>query len=268
VGSPLVIGLAEVCLPRLSLAKLSNAELDGVLAHELAHIERGDGLWFPLVGAVQSVLWLHPLNHWVSSCFRDSAELACDDRAVEVTGNPLGLARALVHVAAGAAFSRLSMMPTMAHSRSALLPRVRRLTRSSPEVGPRPGRHDKVWAIAIIAAFGAVLGTLSIRVAQARTNLGTRPAQRASARTSASPSDVDEQAQQMADLAQREQDVSKQLAAAEQLPGAAHVGTPEAVRVLELSQELRHVRATQAWLEGRFTASWQPPKTAAWRAAR
>ncbi len=88
IGSPLVIGASEICVPLARLAALTDAEVDAVFAHELAHLERRDGLWFPAAGLVQSVLWANPLVHWASSRFRQTAELACDDRAVELTGIP------------------------------------------------------------------------------------------------------------------------------------------------------------------------------------
>ena len=165
-----------MCLPRGPLAALTDAELDPVLSHELAHLERGDGLWFPVVGALQAVFWLNPLNHWLASRFRESAELACDDRAVELTGNPLGLARALVHVASRAPFARRpSLLPSIAYSKSALLPRVRRLTIASPEVVQRTGGRERLWAVIIIAAPSALLSVLSIQVLPAQLPAKTIP---------------------------------------------------------------------------------------------
>ena len=248
ISSPLVIGRTEVCVPGASLAKLTCAELDAVICHELAHIERGDGIWFPLASAVQSVLWLHPLNHWLSSRFRETAELACDDRAVDITGNPLSLARALLHVATRAAVTpQPSMTPTMAHSRNALLPRVRRLTANSAPARSRPGGRERTWLTIAVATLGASLSTLGIRAAHAEPKL-----QVGSESMDCVPQD---HVQRIADLAQRELRVTELLAAVEPLPSSSPNGASEAVRALELNQELRHVRATRAWLEQRAAAS-------------
>ena len=43
VCSPLVLGATEICIPRTLHEELTDAELDTVLAHEFAHIERRDG---------------------------------------------------------------------------------------------------------------------------------------------------------------------------------------------------------------------------------
>ena len=258
IVSPLVIGRHEICIPSAVFADLSQAELDTVFAHELAHVERADGLWFPIAGAVQSVLWLHPLNHLLAFYFRDSAELACDDRAVELTHDPLCLARALVQVAASASFARRSaLVPTMLRSRSALLLRVRRLTCGSALQARECGR---IQAIASLTLLGCLLGALSVQVAQAQPRQSkTRPKTQwvpvVDTLTPLLP-DAAEASARMAELATREQRLLAQLATVPSHPQAASESSAASVRVLEISQELRHVRATQTWLEARIVSDW------------
>jgi tetrahydromethanopterin S-methyltransferase subunit F len=259
VGSPLVIGRCEICIPSAPLANLSNAELDSVLAHELAHIERADGVWFPIVGAVQAVLWLNPLNHFLASRFRDSAELACDDRALELTRDPLCLARALVQVATSASFARRSaMVPTMIRSKSALLPRVRRLTSGAAATGLRARESGRMRAIASLALLACLLGALSVQVAQARPMQATAVPKAQSPSVASAPAplapDASEASLGMAQLAAREQSLLAQLEASPERPGLASTGSADSVRVLELQQELRHVRATRLWVEARFVS--------------
>ena len=261
IGSPLVIGSAEICIPYALLADLMDPEIDAVLAHELAHLERGDGIWFPIVGLMQSVLWLQPINHWVSASFRQSAELACDDRAVELTRNPLGLARALVQVAAGASLAqRLTMVPAMVRSRSTLLPRVKRLTSAGPSADQSAGGRDSRWAVVALTALGVMLASLSVQVAQARpsTPIGAAAPLRAHAKAVpvALPPDAGDQSARMTELAQREQQLTALLEVAQRRPDAQAEGTPDSIRVLELSQELRHLRANEVWLEQRFVDEW------------
>ncbi|WP_437675324.1 M56 family metallopeptidase [Sorangium sp. So ce131] len=265
LGSPLVIGASEVCVPLAQLAALSDAEVDAVFAHELAHVERRDGLWFPVAGLVQSVLWMQPLNHWVASRFRQTAELACDDRAVELTGDPLGLARALVQVAAGAPLPRpCATVPTMARSASALLPRVKRLVGAGSEARAQAGPRGRPWAIAALAAVGVATAGLSVQAARARPSQRAPDAGASLARSpeaaldaaAGSPPDTAAASEQMAELARREQQIEAQLESALDLPGAQRADTQESVRVLELRQELRHVRATKAWIEERFVDEW------------
>jgi len=268
VDSPLVLGAMEICVPRTLHEELTDAELDTVLAHELAHIERRDGLWFPLAGALECILWFYPLNYWVTSRFRDSAELACDDRAVELTRNPLGLARALVQVAASSSFGRrLAMMPAISRSKSGLLPRLRRLTGASAPREKQPSRRAGPWATGAILTLAAALVSLNIQVAEAHPErrplpAGARPRFSGSA-PAVTPPDSAEQSRRMSELVHREQLLAAQLEAARRLPNELQEGAPESARVLELSQELRHVRAAESLLETRFAEEW-----AAWDKAR
>lgn len=260
--SPLVFGAREVCVPSGLFAELAATEIDAVLAHELAHIERKDGLWFPLVTAVQSALWLQPLNHLVAGYFRRNAELACDDRAVELTGCRLGLARALVHVAERASQAQQpAFVPTMVRPQSPLLSRVRRLTRDYAPLDAKAGfRTPGRWQAWLkLLAVGAALAALSVRVARERTeppDSGKPSVEPGAVVGPTSLPDPAVQSARMAELAAREQALLAELSSLEAGPRAKVAGTLEAVRALELSQELRHVRGTQAWLEERFVAGW------------
>jgi beta-lactamase regulating signal transducer with metallopeptidase domain len=268
VRSPLVLGRREICLPCPLPPALSDAELDTVLAHELAHVERADGVWFLIAGAVQSALWLNPLNHFLATYFRDSAELACDDRAVEVTRDPLGLARALVQVATSAwPKPGFAGVPTMGRSKSAILPRVRRLTCRSATEAERTHGCGRIQAIAALTLLACLLGMLSVQIARAnpKPSPAIRKAPSLHVRTAAlaSAPDPSEQSARMAELAIREQRILAELEAAQRGAAATLEGSPASVRVLELSQELRHVRANQAWLEERFVADWEAWQKAA-----
>lgn len=67
-----------------------------VLAHEFAHLRRGDALVSALARVTQCVLWFHPLAWWVSRKTSDLAELACDAAALERVDDPAGYARILL----------------------------------------------------------------------------------------------------------------------------------------------------------------------------
>ncbi len=60
----------------------------------------------------------------------------------------------------------------------------------------------------------------------------------------------------MVELARREQEIEARLEEALLLPDAQREDTQAAVLVLELRQELRHVRAAKAWIEERFVDEW------------
>ena len=78
IGTPFVLGVVR---PRMYLPFGLDAEqTEYVLAHERAHIARGDHIWKPLGWLLLSVYWFHPLL-WASFALmcRD-LEMACDER--------------------------------------------------------------------------------------------------------------------------------------------------------------------------------------------
>jgi|GEM_PF-3478940 len=225
LASPLVVRAKELCVPA-SLSSLSDEEIDAVFAHELAHLERGDWFWFPSASLVQSIFWMQPLHAWVGARFRRSAELACDDRAVEVTGDALALARALTQVADRAIGMRVGIrVPAMASSTHLLVERVKRLTEPSPR---------RVGSMApVLLALGLVTLGLSL---QAHT------------KAEATVDNAGLQAQ-MRDLDDRGQALESELGA---LSHSDDPTSTTAMRRITLESELRHVRAEQAWIEQRL----------------
>ena len=100
VSSPLVIGFFKpvVLLPIGLATGLSNAQIEAVLAHELAHIKRHDYLINLLQSLVEIIYFFHPALWWLSARVRQERENCCDDCAVSVCGSKLALAQALTFV--------------------------------------------------------------------------------------------------------------------------------------------------------------------------
>ena len=78
--SPMVwcLGRPRLLWPVSLTADSTDACVDGVLVHELAHVKRRDHFvgWIELAAAV--VWWWNPLFWFVRSALREQAELACD----------------------------------------------------------------------------------------------------------------------------------------------------------------------------------------------
>jgi Zn-dependent protease with chaperone function len=95
--TPAVIGWLRpvILLPAATVAGLTVAQLETVLAHEIAHIRRHDYLVNLLQILIETLLFYHPAVWWVSSRIRRERELCCDDEVVRFVGDPLCYARAL-----------------------------------------------------------------------------------------------------------------------------------------------------------------------------
>jgi beta-lactamase regulating signal transducer with metallopeptidase domain len=95
--APAVIGWFRpiVLLPVTALTGLSEEQLQSVIAHELAHIQRLDPFVNLFQIAVETLLFYHPAVWWLNKRIRAEREHCCDDIAVSLCGNPVEYARAL-----------------------------------------------------------------------------------------------------------------------------------------------------------------------------
>jgi len=100
VISPMAMGVwkAAVILPVAALMQLEPAQLEAVLAHELAHIRRWDYLYNLLQTIVECLLFFHPSVWWVSRCTRDLREACCDEVAARSCEDPVMYAEALLQL--------------------------------------------------------------------------------------------------------------------------------------------------------------------------
>jgi Zn-dependent protease with chaperone function len=92
--------------PRIYLStglasRLGKDELEGVLAHELAHIARADNLIAFISTALTGAIAILPYSWRSLRLLLAERELAADALATAVTGKPITLARALLKVADG-----------------------------------------------------------------------------------------------------------------------------------------------------------------------
>ncbi|MFH2001749.1 MAG: M56 family metallopeptidase [Planctomycetota bacterium] len=94
---PMVMGWLQpvILLPAYALTGLSAQQLRVVLAHELAHVRRGDYLVNLVQAVFESLFFYHPAVWWISNRLRTEREYCCDDVAVSVCRDALSYARAL-----------------------------------------------------------------------------------------------------------------------------------------------------------------------------
>jgi beta-lactamase regulating signal transducer with metallopeptidase domain len=95
--APAVLGWFRpiVLLPVTALTGLSEEQLQSVIAHELAHIQRLDPFVNVFQIVVETLLFYHPAVWWLNNRIRAEREHCCDDVAVSLCGNPVEYARAL-----------------------------------------------------------------------------------------------------------------------------------------------------------------------------
>ncbi|MDP2530867.1 MAG: M56 family metallopeptidase [Candidatus Palauibacterales bacterium] len=157
LGTPLALGRREVVVPPDLAERLDDAPLRGVIAHEVAHLVRGDPLWALAAGVVEAVCFFQPLNRVARRRLAELAEIQADGWAVRRTGAPLAVARGLEGVARtlaeGGGPARAGLA-AMGEGRLGLAERILRILEPDPAEA-RPVGHAPRLGLA-----GAALLTL------------------------------------------------------------------------------------------------------------
>lgn len=141
VQSPMVLGHLKpaILLPAGMLTGLEPAQIEAILAHELAHIQRHDYLINLMQSLVEVVFFYHPAYWWIAAQIQDEREHCCDDVAVEICGSALVYARALTDIEAQRVQVN-GLAVGLVGRKKHLLARIRRLVAPRPEKAPALGR--------------------------------------------------------------------------------------------------------------------------------
>jgi beta-lactamase regulating signal transducer with metallopeptidase domain len=162
VAVPAVIGFVRpvVLLPVRALTGLSPAQLEAVIAHELGHVRRFDVIANLFQVVTETLFFFHPAVWWLNRRVRADREDCCDDIAVSVAGNKLGLARALIDMEAWRALPTLALAATG----SPVASRVARLL--GVNHSPRDNSAAGMVTTTLVLAMALVAGAASIALAQ------------------------------------------------------------------------------------------------------
>lgn len=150
---PAALGVLRpaILLPLSGLTGLSSAQIEALLAHELAHVRRHDYLVNLFQTAVETLLFYHPAVWWVSRQVRLERENCSDDLAIAATGDARVYARALLRLEE----ERASVQLAVAATGATLLPRIARLFPRHPAKRTNPAHAGAFLALAALVTLGA-----------------------------------------------------------------------------------------------------------------
>jgi len=163
ITSPIAVGFWEpaVILPTKLRDELTASEMDHVLLHECAHLERGDdweNLAARLIGAAAA---LHPAAWWILRQIEHEREMACDEWAATQTGAARAYAESLVRLAELRRCSAQSVLATGICLRpSKLRRRIEALLAARTWRAPAAARIP-VGVAAVVLACLAAAGALA-----------------------------------------------------------------------------------------------------------
>jgi beta-lactamase regulating signal transducer with metallopeptidase domain len=129
-----------------------------VLAHELAHVARGDYLACVLAQISLAIHFYHPLVHWLAARLRLEQELAADATAAELSGGKRSYLTSLAELALHTSERSLGWPAhTFLPTQGTFLRRIEMLRDARPVTpAPRP-RSALRWAAVGVLVLGAAL---------------------------------------------------------------------------------------------------------------
>jgi len=163
VRVPAAIGFWKptIVLPAWTLREMAAEDLNVILLHEFAHLQRCDD-WTNLIQkVVRGLLFFHPAVWWIENRLSVEREMACDDAVLAQTANPRGYASCLVSLlekslAHRPANGQLSMVQAAVHrAREASLRLARILDSKRPAA-------TRVWKPALGMVVFFFLGCLAV----------------------------------------------------------------------------------------------------------
>jgi beta-lactamase regulating signal transducer with metallopeptidase domain len=170
IAVPMVLGWRRpmVLLPPDVCRTLSTAQIEAVLAHELAHIRARDYLVNLLQVVVDALLFFHPAARWISHQVRREREFRCDDAAIADGRDRVVYARAL------AALEESRCDPMAVAASASAGPLVDRIARLLGRSVPPAGVTRRVAAAAIVMVL-ALAAAASLVVLPPGFGKGIRP---------------------------------------------------------------------------------------------
>ena len=160
INSPALIGLVKpaIIVPAGMLTQLPVGQVETILMHELYHLRRFDFLVNLIQLVVEALFFYNPAVWTISHQIRTEREKCCDDRVLEVVGQPEDYARALYQLAQQhLGFSSLAPSAN-GTDQYQLFNRIKRILNQSTM---KTNIREKLYALLLMAGGVIILFTLS-----------------------------------------------------------------------------------------------------------
>ena len=156
VQTPMMAGLLKpvILVPAGLFTGFPPAQIEAILLHELAHIQRNDYIVNIFQTILEIVFFYHPCIWMMSHAIRDERERCCDDIVVNVSGDSLSYAHALLNLGSQNICQPALAMPVTGKNKN-LLNRVKRMM-EGPKM--RPYLMERLFAVGLVMT-GVILVT-------------------------------------------------------------------------------------------------------------
>ena len=155
-------------LPEGITQRLSPAQLQAVLAHELCHVRRRDNLAMAIHMVVEALFWFHPLVWFIKARLIEEQERACDEEVLRLGGDPQVYAESILRICEFYLTSPLICVSGIAGSN--LKKRIEDIMRNRVALKLSLSRALLLAVAAIVALAGPIMmGIVNVRAAGARS---------------------------------------------------------------------------------------------------
>jgi D-alanyl-D-alanine endopeptidase (penicillin-binding protein 7) len=138
------------------IERLSPDELDRIVIHEWAHVQRRDDLLSLAHAIVRAVAGWHPAVWWLERRMLIEREIACDEMTVRLTGCPKRYAACLTAIATLPGSSLQPMDAVGVLSTPALTRRIVRILSRRRPASPAFSAAAAVVAVIVLGAFSVI----------------------------------------------------------------------------------------------------------------
>jgi beta-lactamase regulating signal transducer with metallopeptidase domain len=137
-------------------------ELDRVLIHEWAHVQRRDDLVNILQVFVRVVVGWHPAAWWIDRRLHVEREIACDETTIAVTGSAQSYAACLVKLAGIKGGERTALAAPAVLMASGLRARVTRIVSHHAFIAPLWSRGIATVIVSALCLMSVAVGGLTL----------------------------------------------------------------------------------------------------------
>ena len=165
---PVAVGLFDsmILIPRVLLNQLSQAEVDQISLHELAHLRRGDDWTNGLQRVFLALLAWNPAARFIGQQLDLEREVACDDWVLSLTGAVRPYALCLTKMAETSSWPRAPIpAPGVFATRKHISLRIERLLGAGRNVATNLAIGPAAAAVAIVGALAFVIAIVAPSIA-------------------------------------------------------------------------------------------------------
>jgi len=173
---PAIFGVVRpvLLLPEGIFDRLTPAQLDSIVAHELCHVRHRDNFIAAVHMFVETVFWFHPLVWWVGKRIVAERERACDEEVLRLGSDPRVYAEGILNICKFYFEAPMACVPGV--TGSDLKRRIEAIMANQVTRNLSLGTRMLLVASAIAALCGPVgIGFLSVQPGRGQTQAEAAP---------------------------------------------------------------------------------------------